>query len=53
VRVRGEMIFGKIGYGGPCPPPGKPHRYFFQALRARHKAESQSRRDQSRRPNAP
>jgi len=21
--------FGKIGYGGPCPPPGKPHRYFF------------------------
>ncbi|MBW6517488.1 MAG: YbhB/YbcL family Raf kinase inhibitor-like protein [ANME-2 cluster archaeon] len=22
--------FGKIGYGGPCPPPGKPHRYFFK-----------------------
>ena len=21
---------GKIGYGGPCPPPGKPHRYFFK-----------------------
>jgi Raf kinase inhibitor-like YbhB/YbcL family protein len=21
--------FGKIGYGGPMPPPGKPHRYFF------------------------
>jgi len=19
-----------IGYGGPCPPPGKPHRYFFK-----------------------
>lgn len=18
-------------YGGPCPPPGKPHRYFFKA----------------------
>jgi Raf kinase inhibitor-like YbhB/YbcL family protein len=18
------------GYGGPCPPPGKPHRYFFK-----------------------
>jgi Raf kinase inhibitor-like YbhB/YbcL family protein len=18
------------GYGGPCPPPGKPHRYFFR-----------------------
>lgn len=22
--------FGKKGYGGPCPPPGKPHRYFFK-----------------------
>ena len=21
--------FGRIGYNGPCPPPGKPHRYFF------------------------
>ena len=20
----------KIGYMGPCPPPGKPHRYFFK-----------------------
>jgi Raf kinase inhibitor-like YbhB/YbcL family protein len=20
----------RIGYGGPCPPPGKPHRYFFK-----------------------
>jgi Raf kinase inhibitor-like YbhB/YbcL family protein len=22
--------FGKVGYGGPAPPPGKPHRYFFK-----------------------
>jgi Raf kinase inhibitor-like YbhB/YbcL family protein len=22
--------FGKTGYNGPCPPPGKPHRYYFQ-----------------------
>jgi Raf kinase inhibitor-like YbhB/YbcL family protein len=22
--------FGKTGYGGPCPPPGKPHRYVFE-----------------------
>jgi len=22
--------FKKLGYGGPCPPPGKPHRYFFK-----------------------
>ncbi|AET31745.1 YbhB/YbcL family Raf kinase inhibitor-like protein [Pyrobaculum ferrireducens] len=21
--------FGKVGYGGPCPPPGPPHRYIF------------------------
>jgi Raf kinase inhibitor-like YbhB/YbcL family protein len=20
---------GDLGYGGPCPPSGKPHRYFF------------------------
>lgn len=22
--------FGNPGYGGPCPPPGKPHRYVFR-----------------------
>ena len=22
--------FKHLGYGGPCPPPGKPHRYFFK-----------------------
>jgi hypothetical protein len=27
---QGANSFGKIGYGGPCPPPGKPHRYFFK-----------------------
>ena len=27
---QGHNDFGKIGYGGPCPPPGKPHRYFFR-----------------------
>lgn len=21
---------GDLGYQGPCPPPGKPHRYFFR-----------------------
>jgi len=26
----GKNHFGKIGYRGPCPPPGKPHRYFFK-----------------------
>ncbi len=27
---QGMNDFGRIGYGGPCPPPGKPHRYFFK-----------------------
>jgi len=26
----GTNSFGHIGYGGPCPPSGKPHRYFFR-----------------------
>jgi Raf kinase inhibitor-like YbhB/YbcL family protein len=21
---------GEVGYAGPCPPPGAPHRYFFR-----------------------
>ena len=28
--LQGRNDFRKIGYGGPCPPPGKPHRYFFK-----------------------
>lgn len=27
---QGSNDFRRIGYGGPCPPPGKPHRYFFK-----------------------
>ncbi len=27
---QGRNDFKKIGYGGPCPPRGKPHRYFFR-----------------------
>ncbi len=27
--VSGVNDFGKIGYNGPCPPPGHPHRYLF------------------------
>jgi len=26
---QGTSYFGRIGYGGPCPPSGT-HRYFFQ-----------------------
>ncbi|MBW2147646.1 MAG: YbhB/YbcL family Raf kinase inhibitor-like protein [Deltaproteobacteria bacterium] len=28
--IQGINGFRRIGYGGPCPPPGKPHRYFFK-----------------------
>ncbi len=26
---QGVNDFQRFGYGGPCPPPGKPHRYIF------------------------
>ena len=28
--IQGRNDFRKIGYGGPCPPPGPAHRYFFK-----------------------
>lgn len=28
--LQGKNDFGKIGYNGPAPPKGKPHRYFFK-----------------------
>jgi len=31
VGIGGKNDFGKMSYGGPCPPPGHgPHRYFFK-----------------------
>ena len=27
---QGLNDFRRVGYGGPCPPAGKPHRYFFK-----------------------
>ena len=27
---QGRNDFRRIGYGGPCPPPGPAHRYFFK-----------------------
>lgn len=27
---QGMTDFRRPGYGGPCPPPGKPHRYYFK-----------------------
>jgi Raf kinase inhibitor-like YbhB/YbcL family protein len=28
--LQGLNDFKRVGYGGPCPPPGKPHRYVFK-----------------------
>jgi Raf kinase inhibitor-like YbhB/YbcL family protein len=30
--LQGTNDFGEIGYAGPCPPSGKPHRYFFRVF---------------------
>jgi Raf kinase inhibitor-like YbhB/YbcL family protein len=30
LAVQGSNDFKRVGYGGPCPPRGKPHRYFFK-----------------------
>jgi Raf kinase inhibitor-like YbhB/YbcL family protein len=27
--IQGVNDFNNLGYDGPCPPPGKPHRYLF------------------------
>jgi len=29
-RQQGKNTYGRIGYNGPCQPPGKPHRYIFK-----------------------
>jgi hypothetical protein len=30
IEKQGRNDFGELGYRGPCPPPGKAHRYRFK-----------------------
>ncbi|UCD95147.1 MAG: YbhB/YbcL family Raf kinase inhibitor-like protein, partial [Candidatus Zixiibacteriota bacterium] len=30
MATHGMTDFRRLGYGGPCPPPGPAHRYFFK-----------------------
>ena len=30
IGSQGKNSFPKLGYGGPCPPKGPAHRYFFK-----------------------
>jgi Raf kinase inhibitor-like YbhB/YbcL family protein len=45
---QGTNDFGNIGYGGPAPPRGKPHRYFFKlyAFDAKLDLPAGARKDQ-------
>jgi len=45
---QGQNDFGETGYGGPCPPRGSTHRYFFElyALDAPLKLPAEATRKQ-------
>lgn len=45
---QGKNTWGRVGYNGPSPPPGKPHRYFFKlfALSSPLELEAGATRDQ-------
>lgn len=30
--VQGTTDYDRTGYDGPCPPPGRPHRYYFKVF---------------------
>jgi Raf kinase inhibitor-like YbhB/YbcL family protein len=47
--VQGVNDFNKTGYGGPKPPAGKAHRYFFKvfALDAKLDLDAKAKRDQA------
>lgn len=40
--IQGKNDFGKTGYGGPCPPQGEEHRYFFRLFALKKKLPPES-----------
>ena len=40
--IQTKNDFGKTGYGGPCPPRGSEHRYFFRIFALRKKLPPES-----------
>ncbi|HYW96318.1 MAG TPA: YbhB/YbcL family Raf kinase inhibitor-like protein [Bacteroidales bacterium] len=40
--IHGKNDFGKYGYGGPCPPKGETHRYFFRIFALKKKLAPES-----------
>ncbi len=40
--TQGKNNFGKTGYGGPCPPKGEEHRYFFRIFALKKKLAPES-----------
>lgn len=39
--IQGKNDFGRIGYGGPCPPRGEEHRYYFRLYALDNKLENE------------
>jgi Raf kinase inhibitor-like YbhB/YbcL family protein len=46
--AQGVNDFGDVGYDGPAPPPGKPHRYFFRLYALDRKLALPADADQER-----
>lgn len=40
--IQGKNDFGKTGYGGPCPPKGEEHRYYFRLFALKKKLPPES-----------
>lgn len=40
--LQAKNDFGRTGYGGPCPPSGEEHRYFFRLFALKKKLPPES-----------